>query len=112
MRAPLLGGLILATLTGFSVQAQGNVDFRAQARCIAVYEAAAGAVEQGGGDKALVKSFDRNRERTALALAARRDLPKGTNPSAIQSAEADKLDGQGRDALVNEAKACDKTLGY
>ena len=29
MRAPLLGGLILATLTGFSVQAQGNVDFRA-----------------------------------------------------------------------------------
>jgi hypothetical protein len=111
MRAPILGGLILATLTGFSVQAQGAVDYRAQARCIAVYEAAAGAVEQGGGDKALVKSFDRNRERTALALAARRDLPAGTNP-AVTSAEADKLDGQGKDALVNEAKACDKTLGY
>ena len=112
MRAPLLGGLILATLTGFSVQAQGNVDFRAQARCIAVYEAAAGAVEQGGGDKALVKSFDRNRERTALALAARRDLPAGTNPAAIQSAEADKLEGKAAEALINEAKACDKTLGY
>lgn len=112
MRAPILGGLILATLTGFSVQAQGNVDFRAQARCIAVYEAAASAVEQGGGDKALVKSFDRNRERTALALAARRDLPAGTNPSAVTASEADKLDGRPAEALINEAKACDKTLGY
>lgn len=112
MRAPILGGLVLAVLTGFSAQAQGSVDFRAQARCIAVYEAAAGAVEQGGADKALVKSFDRNRERTALALAARRDLPAGTNPSAVTSAEADKLDGKPADALINEAKACDKTLGY
>ncbi|MBI1407661.1 MAG: hypothetical protein GC145_16235 [Caulobacter sp.] len=113
MRAPvILGGLILASLAASSAQAQSSVDYKIQARCLAVYEAAAGAVEDSGGDKALVKSFDRNRERTALALAARRDLPAGTNPAALQSAAADKLEGLGVEALVTEAKACDQTLGY
>lgn len=112
MRAPvILGGLILASLAASSAQAQ-SVDYKVQARCLAVYEAAAGAVEDSGGDKGLVKSFDRNRERTALALAARRDLPAGTNPAALQSAAADKLEGMGVQALVTEAKACDQTLGY
>ncbi|HYE46751.1 MAG TPA: hypothetical protein VEA44_13380 [Caulobacter sp.] len=111
MRALIPGGLFLATLLALPAQAQ-PVDFRAQARCLAVYEAAAAAVEQSGGDKALVKGFDRNRERTALSLAARRDLPAGANPAAIQSAEADKLEGRGQDALVTEAKACDRALGY
>ncbi len=111
MRAPvLLGGLLLASLA-MPAQAQ-TADYRAQARCLAVYEAAASAVEQSGGDKALVRSFDRNRERTALALASRRDIPAGQDPAALQNAEADKLAGQSRDALVNEAKACDKLLGY
>jgi hypothetical protein len=112
MRAPILGGLLLATLAGFSAQAQSSADYRTQARCLAVYEAAASAIEGGGGDKALVKGFDRNRERTALALAARRDIPAGQDPAAIQEAEAGKLDGRGKDALVNEAKACDKALGF
>jgi hypothetical protein len=111
MRALIPGGLFLASLLALPAQAQ-PVDFRAQARCLAVYEAAAAAVEQGGGDKALVKGFDQHRQRTAVALASRRDLPPGTNPAAVQSAEADKLDGKGRDALVAEAKACDKVLGY
>jgi hypothetical protein len=77
-----------------------------------VYEAAASAIEQGGGNKALVKALDRNRERTALALAARRDVPAGQSPAAIQESAAQSLEGQGRYALVEEAKRCDKTLDF
>jgi hypothetical protein len=111
MRAPILGGLLLASLA-MSAQAQSTVDFRDQARCLAVYEAAASSLEDAKGDKSLIKAFDRNREKTALALAARRDLPAGTNPAGLQSAEADKLEGKTAAALTDMAKACDKTLGY
>jgi len=113
MRAPIFGVLVLAVSVGQGALAQTPApDFRAQARCLAVYEAAASAIEQGGGDKALVKALDRNRERTALALAARRDVPAGQSPAAIQESAAQTLEGQGRDALVEEARRCDKTLGY
>ena len=113
MRAAVLGGLILAASAGLMANAQSpEVDFQVQARCLAVYEAAATAVETAGGDKPLVKLLDRNRERTALALAARRDVPASVNPAALQEAEAQKLEGQGRDSLVAQARTCDKALGY
>jgi hypothetical protein len=117
MRGPILAGLLLTGLAGVSAGSPAwaqspGADFHTQVRCLAVYEAAASAIEGGGGDKAAVKGFDRNRERTALALAARRDLPAGQNPAALQEAEAKKLDGQGREALVGQAKACDKALGF
>ncbi|MDH4384270.1 MAG: hypothetical protein QE280_02380 [Caulobacter sp.] len=113
MRAAVMGGLILAISGGLAASAQSpEMDFRVQARCLAVYEAAATAVEAVGGDKPLVKLLDRNRERTALALAARRDVPASVNPAALQEAEAQNLEGQSRDSLVAQARTCDKALGY
>jgi hypothetical protein len=46
MRAAVMGGLILAISGGLAASAQSpEMDFRVQARCLAVYEAAATAVE-------------------------------------------------------------------
>jgi hypothetical protein len=113
MRAAVLGGMIVATAVSLTAHAQSaEADFRVQARCLAVYEAAATAVEQSGGDRPLVKLLDRNRERTALALAARRDVPASVNPAALQEAEAEALEGQGRDSLLAQARNCDRILGY
>lgn len=112
MRAAIITGLVLAIAGGSFAVAQSKADFRTQARCLADYEAAATAVESSGGDKALIKKLDGAREKTALALATRRDLGAGDDPSAVQDAEAAKVKGLGRDRLVALAEACDKTLGY
>lgn len=110
MRALALGPLLIIALAA-SAQAQ-NADFRVQARCIAVYDAAAGAVEDAGGASDVIKQLTRKFERTSLALASRRDIPADQNPSALTKAEAAKLKGRDADSLLTESKACDKALGY
>jgi Flp pilus assembly protein TadD len=106
-----LGVLVLAILAG-SATAAGAPDWHAQARCIAAYEAAANALEDQGGQAALVQRYDRNREKASLALATRTDLPSSTAADAEKKTEAKRLGGASADEAVGAAKACDKVLGY
>ncbi|MDQ0462914.1 hypothetical protein QO010_000662 [Caulobacter ginsengisoli] len=106
-----LGVLLFATLAG-SATAAGAPDWHVQARCIAAYEAAANGLEDQGGQAALVKRYDGNREKTSLALATRSDLPSSAEADAVKKAEARRLGGLSADEAVSAAKACDKALGY
>lgn len=106
-----LGVLVLSLLAG-SASAAGGPDWHAQARCIAVYEAAANVLEDQGGQAALVQRYDRNREKTSLALATRTDLPSSAAADDEKKAEARRLAGAAPDDTLSAAKACDKALGF
>ncbi len=106
-----LGVLVFATLAG-SATAAGAPDWHAQARCIAAYEAAANGLEDQGGQTAMVKRYDGNRERASLALATRTDLPSSGAADVEKKAEAVRLRALSVDDAVSAAKSCDKVLGY
>jgi hypothetical protein len=106
-----LGVLAFSILAG-SATAAGAPDWHVQARCIAAYEAAANVLEDQGGQAALVKRYDANRERTSLALATRTDLPSSNAADAEQKAESKRLAANPPEEAVTAAKACDKALGY
>lgn len=106
-----LGVLVLSILAG-SASAAGGPDWHVQARCIAAYEAAANALEDQGGQAALVQRYDRNREKASLALATRTDLPSSAAADGEKKAEAKRLAAAPADEALGAAKACDKALGY
>ena len=106
-----LGVLAFSILAG-SATAAGAPDWHIQARCIADYEAAANTLEDQGGQAALIKRYDGNRERTSLALATRTDLPSSTAADAERKGEAKRLEANPPEEALSAAKACDKVLGY
>lgn len=119
MRAAVTG--LLVSLLAVSA-AQSKPDFRAQARCIAAYEVAAGLLEAdadaaSGAEKTLIRKriakLDTFRERISLALATRTDLtPADSQASqAERKAEEARLDKLAPDAVQAAADACDAIVG-
>lgn len=114
MRTAALLGLAAALLTMTSAQAA--VDFRVQARCIAAYEAAAGALESdsaSAADKKRIAKLDAARTKLSLALATRTDLsPADSRASQTErKAEEARLDKLSGDAIQAAADKCDSDLG-
>lgn len=118
MRTAVTG--LLVSLMAVSA-AQSKPDFRAQARCIAAYEVAAGLLEAdadaaSGADKVLIRKridkLDANRERLSLSLATRTDLtPADSKASqADRKAEEARLDKLPPATVQATADACDAVL--
>lgn len=119
MRAAVTG--LLVSLLAVSA-AQSKPDFRAQARCIAAYEVAAGLLEAeadaaSGAEKTLIRKritrLDTLRERISLALATRTDLtPADSTASQTErKAEVARLDKLSPEAVQATADACDPIAG-
>lgn len=115
MRAAVTGLLVSLLAVG---AAQSKPDFRAQARCIAAYEVAAGLLEAdadaaSGAEKALIRKriarLDAFRERISLALATRTDLtPADSKAGQLErKAEEARLDKLSPTAVQAAADACD-----
>ena len=113
-------GLFVSLLAASAVQAKP--DFRAQARCIAAYEVAAGLLEADadaatGADKVVIRKriakLDTNREKLSLALATRTDLtPADSKASQLErKAEEARLDKLAPEAVQAAADACDAITG-
>lgn len=114
MRTAALVGL-LASLTAIS-SAHAAVDFKVQARCIAAYEVAAGALESDTADAATKKriaKFDAARTKLSLALATRTDLSPADSRASQQERKAEeaRLDALSLPAVLSAADKCDSDLG-
>jgi hypothetical protein len=118
MRMAVTG--LLASLMAVSA-VQAKPDFRAQARCIAAYEVAAGLLEAdadaaSGAEKAAIRKriakLDVNREKVSLALATRTDLTPADSKAgqAERKAEEARLDKLAPAAVQLAADACDSVL--
>ncbi len=112
-------GLLVSLMAVGVVEAKP--DFRAQARCIAAYEVAAGLLEgeadaAAPAEKASIRKriarLDANRERLSLALATRTDLtPADSKASqAERKAEEARLDRLAPADVQSAADACDSVL--
>ncbi len=116
MRTAVTG--LLVSLLAVST-AQAKPDFKAQARCIATYEVAAGLLEADadaatGADKTIIRKriakLDTSREKLSLALATRTDLtPADSKTSQLErKAEEARLDKLESSAVQAAADACDQ----
>lgn len=115
MRTAVTG--LLVSLMAVSA-ASAKPDFRAQARCIAAYEVAAGLLEAdadaaSGADKVLIRKridkLDANRERLSLSLATRTDLTPADSKASQQERKTEeaRLDKLAPAAVQAAADACD-----
>lgn len=114
MRTAALMGFILAATAACSASAAP--DFKAQARCIAAYEVAAGQLEGDTTSPAVKKriaKLDSAREKLSLALATRTDLTPADSRASQQErrAEEDRLDKLPPEQVQAAADACDSLLG-
>lgn len=112
-------GLLVSLMAATAVQAKP--EFRAQARCIAAYEVAAGLLEadadaaSGAGKAAIRKRIarlDASREKLSLALATRTDLTPADSKAgqAERKAEEARLDKLPAATVQAAADACDAVL--
>ncbi len=114
MRTAALMGFILAATAACSASAAP--DFKAQARCIAAYEVAAGQLEGDTTTSAVKKriaKLDAAREKLSLALATRTDLTPADSRASQQErrAEEARLDKLPPEQVQAAADACDSLLG-
>ncbi len=114
MRTAALMGLIVAATAACSASAAP--DFKAQARCIAAYEVAAGLLEAdstSAATKKRIAKLDAARERMSLALATRTDLTPADSRASQQErrAEEARLDALPPAQVQAAADACDSLLG-
>lgn len=114
MRTAALMGFILAATAACSASAAP--DFKAQARCIAAYEVAAGQLESDTTSPAVKKriaKLDAAREKLSLALATRTDLTPADSRASQQErrAEEARLDKLPPEQVQAAADACDSLLG-
>lgn len=114
MRTAALMGFILAATAACSASAAP--DFKAQARCIAAYEVAAGQLEGDTTSPAVKKriaKLDAAREKLSLALATRTDLTPADSRASQQErrAEEARLDKLPPEQVQAAADACDSLLG-
>ncbi len=113
MRTAALMGFILAATAACSASAAP--DFKAQARCIAAYEVAAGQLESDTTSPAVKKriaKLDAAREKLSLALATRTDLTPADSRASQQErrAEEARLDKLPPEQVQAAADACDSLL--
>lgn len=114
MRTAALVGFILAATAACSASAEP--DFKAQARCIAAYEVAAGQLEGDTTSPAVKKriaKLDAAREKLSLALATRTDLTPADSRASQQErrAEEARLDKLPPEQVQAAADNCDSLLG-
>ena len=114
MRTAALTGLLVSLVAVSGAQAR--VDFKAQARCIAAYEVAAGQLESGAASavaKKRIAKLDAAREKLSLALATRTDLTPADSRASQQErrAEEARLDALPPAQVQAAADACDSLLG-
>lgn len=114
MRTAALTGFILAATAACSASAAA--DFKAQARCIAAYEVAAGLLESdatSAATKKRIAKLDAAREKLSLALATRTDLTAADSRASQQErrAEETRLDALPPAQVQTVADACDSLLG-
>jgi len=114
MRTAALLGLV-ASLTALST-AHAAVDFKVQARCIAAYEVAAGALESDTADSATKKriaKLDAARTKVSLALATRTDLSPADSQTGQRERKAEeaRLGNLPLATVLQAADKCDSDLG-
>ncbi|MDO9472738.1 MAG: hypothetical protein Q7J28_06750 [Caulobacter sp.] len=114
MRTAALMGFIVAATAACTASAAA--DFKAQARCIAAYEVAAGLLEAdstSAATKKRIAKLDAARERMSLALATRTDLTAADSRASQQErrAEEARLDALPPAQVQAAADACDSLLG-
>lgn len=114
MRTAALMGFILAATAASSASAAP--DFKAQARCIAAFEVAAGLLESDSASavtKKRIAKLDAAREKLSLALATRTDLTAADSRASQQErrAEEARLDALPPAQVQAAADACDSLLG-
>lgn len=114
MRILALTGALVALAAVSSAQAA--VDFKVQARCIAVYEVAASRLESdqtSAATKKRIAKLDAAREKTSLALATRTDLTPADSRASqqLRKSEEARLDALTADAVQAAADDCDRQLG-
>jgi hypothetical protein len=114
MRTAALAGFIVAVTAAGSAGAAP--DFKAQARCIAAYEVAAGQLEADSASAAVKKRIarlDAAREKMSLALATRTDLTPADSRASQQErrAEEARLDALAAAQVQAAADNCDSLLG-
>ncbi len=114
MRTAALAGFIVAFTAAGSAGAEP--DYKAQARCIAAYEVAAGQLEADAASAAVKKRIarlDAAREKMSLALATRTDLTPADSRASQQErrAEEARLDALPAAQVQAAADNCDSLLG-
>ena len=114
MRTAALMGFIFAATAACTASAAP--DFKAQARCIAAYEVAAGQLESDTASPSVKKriaKLDAAREKLSLALATRTDLTAADSRASQQErrAEEARLDSLPPAQVQAIADNCDSLLG-